>query len=328
MTKLTSRLPERLRPLLRFGPGILIIAVMAVVYDPTKVQQRFEEVNWTIALPALLGLVLVHLLQVQSWRLLARYLTNLEMPWRFAARAYYAGQAFGSLTPGNVGADVYRAYAVDRTQTGWRGALVPIISQRLLSYLGLILLAMAAVAATYAYGWLIAIGALVCVAAASFVAKARGRLRIPGRPLERLTSAFLRITALETMPRLDQFLPSLVFALCFHALSILLTYFLVLSVAGDVSIVDAIGVLTLARLATMLPFVPYGLGLQEGAFVLVLPGIGVSAEAAIAASLLSRVALLGTIVVGVAAWLTTRRERQPEAAERIENAPATYTEAA
>jgi uncharacterized membrane protein YbhN (UPF0104 family) len=79
----------------------------------------------------------------------------------------------------------------------------------------------------------------------------------------------------------------------------MLTSVLLISVQTGIDAVQVIAVLSFARLASLLPFAPYGLGLQEGAFVLVLPMVGVSAEAAIAVSLLGRLALLGTLLVGV-----------------------------
>jgi uncharacterized protein (TIRG00374 family) len=117
-------------------------------------------------------------------------------------------------------------------------------------------------------------------------------------------------------------------ALLFHFFSMLFTYVLVVAVAGHASVVDAVATLALARLATMLPFVPYGLGVQEGALVIALPSIGVSAEAAIAVSLLSRIALLGTILVGGITWLLTQRAQKAQPTQRVEGVAASSVEAA
>lgn len=47
-----------------------------------------------------------------------------------------------------------------------------------------------------------------------------------------------------------------------------------------------------------MPFSPSGLGVQEGVLALLFSGIGLSAEVALAASLLSRLALMVTTLAG------------------------------
>jgi uncharacterized protein (TIRG00374 family) len=56
-----------------------------------------------------------------------------------------------------------------------------------------------------------------------------------------------------------------------------------------------------ARLALTVPISPSGLGFQEGALSVLFVGLGLPAETALAALLLSRVSLLATTVIGAAA---------------------------
>jgi uncharacterized membrane protein YbhN (UPF0104 family) len=330
MKSLLARQPVSLRPWLRLLPGLVMLGGIVYVYDPAKIQRSLATVDWWLAVPSILGLILVHLFQVESWRLLSRLLSNIDLSWRFAARTYYIAQACGSVTPANVGADVYRAYAVDRERSGWRGAFVPIISQRLMSYLALILLAATCAVTTGPYARPFAVVTAACLALAYFGARILRRKVGSGWNwnISLLKGPFTRLTGLESMPVWRQFCGPMICALLFHFFSMLFTYVLVVAVAGHASVVDAVATLALARLATMLPFVPYGLGVQEGALVIALPSIGVSAEAAIAVSMLSRIALLGTILVGGITWLLTQRAQKAQPTQRVEGVAASSVEAA
>jgi uncharacterized membrane protein YbhN (UPF0104 family) len=293
-----SRRHPATKTLLRLGLGGLLLVAIVAFFGPTSITAKLSTVDWVLATPALAGLVMVHLLQIGSWRLLSRILCNIELPWFTATRAYYAGQIFGSLTPGNLGADVYRA-TMFSSSAGWKPALVPIIAQRIFSYAGLILLALGALVILYAPLWVGA--ASLGVLAACAILWTLSRDGSAHAKLRRLWSRLLQRAGRSADGRLPSpraCAGALALSVTFHFACILLTFVLLQSVQTGADAAHVIAVFSFARLASLLPFVPYGLGLQEGAFVLALPTVGVSPEAAIAVSLLGRLALLGTLLVG------------------------------
>jgi uncharacterized membrane protein YbhN (UPF0104 family) len=96
--------------------------------------------------------------------------------------------------------------------------------------------------------------------------------------------------------------------LAFHAGSIGLTWLLVLAVDPAASGLPVLAALAAARLATAVPFLPSGLGVQEGALGLLFVGLGMPAETALAAMLLARLSLLVTTVVGAVLLLPHPRQ--------------------
>ena len=79
--------------------------------------------------------------------------------------------------------------------------------------------------------------------------------------------------------------------------------------------------IAVARLSILIPLSPSGLGFQEAALSVLFLQIGLTAELALAAALLNRLALLGTMALGAAIIVggktgTIRRRRN--------EAPRTY----
>jgi uncharacterized protein (TIRG00374 family) len=105
-------------------------------------------------------------------------------------------------------------------------------------------------------------------------------------------------------------LPSLL-ATLFHAGSVLLAYTLALAVYAEAPFFATVQLLLVARLTTLLPITPYGLGFQEASLALLLPGVGISEAGALAVSVLNRLAMLVTAGVGISALLAGQSGRIP-----------------
>lgn len=291
--------------LLRLGLGIAIIGAVIWFSDPAAIGRHLRGADWRIAVPAIAGVVGVHVIGAATWRLLGRGLAGVELPWRRAIRLYYAAQALGTLTPGAVGGDAYRMWAMRPAGAGWRGAALPVIAQRVLSYVSAGVLAAAAAFAmpvsTNARLALLAVPALAIAAGgAAWVLYRRrwsGGERATPPPVVRRA---LAVAAAQSV--------------AFHAMAAVFGLGIILSLDSSVDLPAALAALMVIRVAAILPLTPAGIGFQEGAFALLLPQAGVSAEAALAASALNRVAMLITLAIGLAAAADARGEaRQPHA---------------
>jgi len=307
--------------LLRWVLALGILGALVSYFDTGELGSVLGGVDWSLAYPAIMGLTAMHLVGVAMWKMLASRLAGMKLRWGCLARIHYAAQAVGSLTPSNIGGDVYRAYSVTGGTRGWGEALLPIATQRVASYLSLLFLgAMATVVLPFhalTPKALAMTAALFVVGILCFWTLAR-RASVPTSLAGRLARRFRLPTAWTAIPtrRLVTTLgAALVMGLAFHAGSIALSYVLVLAIGGEPPVLPALAALMVARLAIILPVPVGGLGFQEGAMALLFPGLGLTAEMGLAVCLLNRLAFVQTVLIGslfILGGKTRPKERNPE----------------
>jgi uncharacterized protein (TIRG00374 family) len=100
------------------------------------------------------------------------------------------------------------------------------------------------------------------------------------------------------------------FSVVFYGLVALSHYTAIRALGLTISLIDLAAVAPLVILAAALPVVPNGLGIGEGAFVLLYAQIGVPLEAALAAALLRRVIVTMVTLAGGAPWLVPANRRR------------------
>lgn len=306
---------SRLKTALRVAFGVCVVAALLLFFDVGSVATALSEADWRLAAPAIVCLSAVHLLGVAAWVFLSSQLCGAALPWRYAARSYYAAQVLGSVTPANIGADAYRIHSATKKSCGLERAAVPVAGQRVTSYLAL--LALGAFASCFVplpdgFTLMMVIlgGALIAAIGLGW-----GVLRFaPGaRQWAAQLARGIGLTVVwPQMPRprlLRGLAGGFALALLFHATSLLLTYVLVLSVSGSADTLPTLAALAIARLSILLPFSVNGLGFQEGALTILLPQLGVAPQAALAISALNRLGLLLTVGIGI--WAMTMGERRP-----------------
>jgi uncharacterized membrane protein YbhN (UPF0104 family) len=289
---------------LRWVVAIGLVAFVLTRFDLGAVAARLGGANLLLAVPAIAGLVAIHLFGAVAWRRLLAEFGGIRTDWREAVRLYYAAQAVGSVTPGNLGADLYRVAAVDTTARR-RAAAVPILLQRVTSTAAMVLLGAGGFvllgssdlvrrsfsdAAPWVVGAL-AVAMFVMVAAAL---RFRGRVRAAWRQGREHSTTLLR--------------DGLGLGLVFHAGSIGLGWVLVAAIdpATASRTGEVLAILAVARLSVVVPISPAGLGVQEAAVGVLFAQVGLDPQVALAAILLNRVALLVVVVLGAAGLLGGR----------------------
>lgn len=302
----TTSLSPRVANILKWSLGAVVIGVLLLRLDTGSVFGYVTQASWPLVAGALVGLTAIHVVGAATWKVLLSRIAGIVLSWAFTLRTYYAAQAAGSLTPSNLGADAYRMYAVARVAGHWSSTLAPIAAQRISSYLAIAALGVvAAVASPIPDGarttvLSLAVGSIaVVVLLAVFL----------GPKLQIGRSRFLRsLSGASTGCDRSSWLRAMTLAtglsLVFHVGSVGLGYLLVVAVGGEGAVVPTLAILLLARLALLIPFSVSGLGIQEGAAVVLFPMIGMEAEIGLAAVLLSRIALLATVALG-AVFLTS-----------------------
>lgn len=318
MVRLTRgrRAPTWAMPMVRWALGIGLVAFLLTRFDPGEVGRTLAGAQLRLAVPAIVGLVAVHMLGAATWRLLALRLGRHRLGWWRTVRIYYIAQGLGSLTPANLGSDAYRAVAVAGESARWRDGLLPIVVQRITASAALALLGVVAAA------WLpggsdlepvVAGAAAVLVLGSSMAVlllrrPGRGEARGPVRGTGPGTGAASPAPRRRDLARAGGL--GLALGLAFHAVSIGLSFALVASLGPVPDVPAVLAALAVARLSILVPISPSGLGIQEGALSLLFLRIGLPAEVALAAALLNRLALLLTTALGSLLLTTGRRGRQ------------------
>lgn len=318
-------LTPRARTAVRWAVGLGVLAALVSTLDTEALLARFGSINVALAAPAIAGLVGVHLVAAMSWRRLTWHLAGVGLDWRTTVRLYYAGQALGTVTPANVGADIYRVIAVDQGAGRLRIAR-PVIIQRLTSIGALLLLGLVGALAVPIDGLgmivaaLIALSIVIIAIAAVF---ARGAMTsssagLLAGPVQKLLvglaarSGLEAATAVAAASLRSALRDGLGLGLVFHGLSVLLGLVLVTAVEPSAVThpVEVLAALAIARLALAVPISPNGIGIQEGALAILFVQLGLPADVALAAAFLNRLALLITAAIGAIA-LASGSNRQP-----------------
>jgi uncharacterized membrane protein YbhN (UPF0104 family) len=286
----------------RWGLAVVAVGLLVSFVDLGSIGLRLAGTDLRLAVPAVIGLVLVHVIAATTWRRLLRDLAGVSLAWATTLRLYYAAQVLGTVTPGNLGADVYRVVAVG-AEAGRAQLAQPVLVQRLTSVVAIVCLAVTGglflpipglgpfllVAA--------AIGVILAVVSVAAVGPARDR-GLVGRLLRRLGWASTAIPARERLRGAIR--DGFGLGLLFHATSLVLGLVLVRAVDADASADPwiVLGALAVARLSLAIPISPNGIGIQEGLLAILFVQLGLPADAAIAAALLNRLGFLLTATVG------------------------------
>lgn len=286
----------RARSILRWAIPIALLAVVFSRVDLGSLGSRLAGADLRLALPAIAGLIASQLIAAVAWRALLQRLADVRLPWPATIRLHYAAQAVGAVTPGNLGADVYRVAALD-VDTGRARLALPIVVQRVTSIAALLILGGVGALALPIVGGVTSLVSLAIIA-----------LGVIGLPVAIAIWFGLR----RARPRMETWAPvlrdGLGLGMVFHLVGLALGFVLVVAVDGELTgrSIDVIAALAVARLSLAVPLSPNGLGLQEGALALLFARLGLAPEVALAALVLNRLAMLATIVLGALALASGR----------------------
>jgi uncharacterized membrane protein YbhN (UPF0104 family) len=302
---------RRLLMATRWALGLAIVGFLLLRFDIRAVAGTLQQVDLRLAVPAILGLVAVHLLGAVAWHDLSIRLANVRLGWWQTITHYYAAQALGSVTPANLGADAYRLAAVREPTRGWVTLLLPIVVQRVTSYVSLSLISLAALAllprSSSTLPIVITGAGLILLSTAVLLIVRRPHLFAwPLRLLPQRMRPILQRTTLSARDWIAALTSGMSLGFAFHLGSIAMVYLLVVALGWRGAAGPVLACIAVARLAILIPLSPSGLGLQEAALSVLFLQIGLSAEMALATAILNRLALVATMALGAALMVSGR----------------------
>jgi hypothetical protein len=278
---------HRLRTLLR-SRVVLGVGVLVSVLVPALTLPRLSAVSpWPVLLGLLPWVVGKYVLCPLRWRAL----TDAGLNRRWHLRAYAESELLGLLTPGHVGADLWRIHRLTRSGLGRGDAVVSVGTDRLVGAIGLTAFVVFAGASLPVDMALVAAGLAVAGLVAAFVVRAIRPDLLPRRPL----------------PRPRALAHGLVLSAGYQLSIAALLMGTVDATGHDLSALAVLGAFGASQVAGALPG-PNGASPRDGALVAALVALGIPWDAALAAvALKAAVAWVPALALGGVSLLLTRR---------------------
>ncbi|MGE0611968.1 MAG: lysylphosphatidylglycerol synthase transmembrane domain-containing protein [Hyphomicrobiales bacterium] len=290
---------------LAIGAGLLALLFTAI--DFPELWRRLAAVD-PLCFAAAVALMMVQL---------AIYAVRLHVMAAAAGGYLPLGQAvianfelmfFTQAVPTQLAGDAVRALRARKCGMSWPQAITAILLDRVVGVSVMLLVAPLLLLAIPDSGRgqvLLALGALLAVAAAGL-----GVLYHAGSVLKRLEhwrAVRLAIRASEAfrllLARPRDLARAALASVAGHACSGLAASVLAAGLALDLPVWPAVAAMALVQIAVLLPLSIGGWGVREGAFVVVMSLLGLSATDALAVSILYGLATLVTGLAGGAVWL-------------------------
>lgn len=290
------------------GLGLVFLVGFSVHWN--RLGEVFGQANWLVAVPGIVALIAVRGVAGWTWWLLLRRFANGKPTIGAveAVRVFYIAEALGSLTPMNVGNDLYRAHVTRSWQVGLRQALAPIVLQRLTSSIGIVVLGGLSV---LALPLPVGAGRLLALVFAGLFAAG---LVMLGLPAARNGWGLRKLGLPDITPRAlaQGTLIGLALGLAFNLLGALLACVMAMALAADLPFPQLLAAILLARATILIPISVNGLGFTEGSLALLFPLVRGTPELGLGVALLQRVSWLVTIVVGAGLWMLGAGPARPE----------------
>ena len=308
--------PRRSRVLLRVLGSVGVLGLLLVIVPLDELRAALARVPATVWLGAL-GIYLgLHLIGVIKWRLLMNA-AGAGLSFRDTARCYYYGLFGNIFLPSIVGGDVVRAGLATRLGRSGSGVILGSLVDRTLDTIGLaavagigLLLLPTAVDPRSRATFMAVIGVMGLAGAGglailAFVPWIR---RLPYRIRRKLVPPRRAYLALRRQPM--RLVTSLVLGIALQTLLVLLNAWLGRVMGVEISAVVWLFVWPLAKIAAILPVTQGGIGVREGALVVLFQPFGVTAATAMATGLVfTAIVMAGGLVGGAVAFLIGRWSR-------------------
>jgi len=307
------------RVLLKRVLGSAVVLALLLLFVPRhEIAAALGRVPPRIWVGALAIYLTLHLIGVYKWLLLINA-AGAGLTFRGAARCYYYGLFGNIFLPSIIGGDVVRAGLAMRMARSRSGLVLGSLADRLIDTVGLagvagigaLLLPTALDPRSRAIflgiaGIFVALG-LAGMAALAFLPIVR---RLPYRRKRALVKIRSAFRTLSRQP--GRMVAALLLGMLLQGLLVLLNAWLGDVVGIHISPVIWLFVWPLAKIAAILPVTQGGIGVREGALVILFQPFGVPAAAAMATGLIfTSVVMTGGLIGGAAAYLAGRADGLP-----------------
>lgn len=309
---------------LKIGVTIALVSVLLAALDWREALARLQDVSLPLVVVALSLNTLAILVSACRWhRLLLVLVAGARLAE--AIRFYWIGSLFSTVLPSNIGGDAVRL-ALARRMAPLAVVFTSVMAERAtglltLAAIGLVALMLLPDAADVIpmHAALVVILALGLLAVPIVLAQAPrwfgwlGQRPWARKPIATKVLAKLGRVAesLETYRRRPfELVVTVVLSLVFYAVLFAFQASLIFAVGDEIGLFGVAVAAPLVILVSTLPISINGIGVSEGAFVVLYALMGVDPEAALAAAVLRRLVVTAVALFGVPFWLLERSSLQ------------------
>lgn len=303
--------------LLKITVSLGLIALLLHRISPGRLLGHLEDIDpgWMAAAVAIF--LVSTLLGALQWHFLLSA-GGVRMPVAKTISLYFTGLFFSNMLPTNVGGDAYKIYDVVRTGYDPHKVFAITLLDRVIGITGLCLLALAASLILFLSGGSAYLGLYALVFAgcvvpvitltlsrriSSPVRRALSRIRLWGIG-ERLELVFSHLGSFRSFPALLGRVITLTLTIQILRISTHLAVAMALGIRPDTGgMLHFFVFVPLLGLLMMLPITINGLGLREGAGILLFTRIGFLEEEAFLMEFLTYVVMVGISLIGGALFL-------------------------
>lgn len=310
-----------LHPWTRRIIALVLIGALIASVQVGELVQALTELTWPLAaLLIYISVVLIYL-SALKWKLFLESFGREVSLLRLNA-LYYVGYFVNLILPSHVGGDAVRSWYLGKS-VGQHEAFAATILERLLGLVAMLGLGLVSMWFVPSAPWqirLAIIGMAVGLALGIGVALSPRCLAL----VQRIPRAGKIVGHLEKVQRALRsaaadrrvLVKTLMLSLLYHSLTVVNTIAAAAAVGWfGVPIGDLFVVLPVILLIGSLPITPSGLGIQEGAFLFFLTGLGASPAQALGVGVILRIKSYVLAAIGGVVWLSVRRET-PQAETR------------
>lgn len=304
------------KTLAKLAVSALLIALVIRYGNASEIVGRIRQVDLMILLGAALAMLALAPLQALRWCCVIRAL-HRELAYGTAFSTVLMSYFFNQALPSSIGGDAIRVWNAHHAGMGLGAALNSVILDRLIALIALIFLVGVSLPWTFEIMPNAAMRAgLVTAIAASLAAVALilGIRHVPLRVMRwkwmhavpQLSHALGRLI---TEPRHG--IPAVACALASHVAIAAICFWIGRGLGIDLSLRNCILLIPPVILVSMIPLSIAGWGVREGAMIVALGLVQVSANDAFSLSLLFGLVVLASGFPGGLLWLSTARSSAP-----------------
>jgi uncharacterized protein (TIRG00374 family) len=284
--------------LLRVLVAVGLTAFVVWKADPALVLRQTAALDWRWVVAAILLVFVDRALMAYRWMLLLRALTpGSRPPFRDVLRIFFVSTFVGSFLPGVAG-DVYRAFSLSRLRVSGVESAASVIMDRALGVLGMVIVAIVALAFAHEMLRLPGVVPTVGIAAAGCVLGAIGiysqraaslahgiGARLPGARARKLSAGLIDATRRYAHHHGDV-TAVLGASVAVQGLRVLQAWCLGVGLGLSVPLATYFVFIPLIVIVMQLPITVSGLGTSQAMFDLLFTRVGVASADAVALSIL------------------------------------------
>jgi len=257
-----------------------------------------------LTVTVLLGVPLGNLISTVKWRMLlvVKGISSLSFARLWAL--YFVGGFFSNFLPTDVGGDLVRSYEVGKVSGRHAESLSAIVMERLTGFLAMIALALVGLVLNPALAGMQFLGQTILLVLFAAVVLTvlllspllqqwvgvRVRRFVPRRLGEKLKGFLTSVS--EYRNERATMTAAMALSIVFQSIPIVYVYCLMRSIGADLDPTALILVVPAVSLVGILPITINGIGLREGAFVLLLAKAGIDRPEAFAIAVMYRVGIM------------------------------------